>query len=497
MRETDFRDAYEALLERMPDPPSFEWIRARALATKPRRFAGWQVAVVAAVAVLVGFGGVALLTGGLGGIAEGPPGDSESQVGAGDVTDSIAGRWILESWEENSERIVVEVGVNTVDEPWIEFTQTFEGVRESFVSADGTGTAGTFVGSTGCNGISPTGYEYSAGFLVLDEAVVERVGCDPDRAEQVLLAMLWNTSDGIEVVMDGDRMEWFGSNLEGIVYPLVFRRSGSPPPDADGSSTTAPSTDESPVIQVYNVDGVEVVTPTLLGELPERATHVEFTTPVIDSGGGPELCIIGVADSLPPQCSGPVAAGLDMDSWSEELNDVRWGDRSVVVTWPPVNGVVEVLEHSEVVTWEAEYPPGELPAECRDAETAAGAGPINEYARSLGDRNGGIYLANDGTLVLQVVDDPAPHREALAEFGGACVVQVPRSEARQRSIQDAIVPLLADIPELAGIYAVSTGAGGRVDVQVPVADQATAQAIANLVDDPTAIRIVGTGILRP
>ncbi len=218
---------------------------------------------------------------------------------------------------------------------------------------------------------------------------------------------------------------------------------------------------------------------------------------MIDSGDGPELCIGGVDDSLPPQCSGPVAAGLDMDGWSEEVDGVRWGDRSVVVTWPPIDGVVEVLGQSDVVTWEAEYPPGELPAECEDVETAAGAGPINDYARSLGDRNGGLYVANDGTLVLQVVGDPAPHREAMAEFGGACVVEVSRSEAEQRSIQDAIVPLLADVPELAGIYASGSGSGGRVVVHVPVADRMTARVIANLVDDPTAIRIVGFGVLRP
>jgi hypothetical protein len=186
-----------------------------------------------------------------------------------------------------------------------------------------------------------------------------------------------------------------------------------------------------------------------------------------------------------------------MDGWSEEANGVLWGDRAVVVTWPPIDGVVEVLGQSDVVTWEAEYLPGELPADCEDIETAAGAGPINEYARSLGGHNGGLYVANDGALVLQVVGDPAPHREAMAEFGGACVVEVSRSEAEQRSIQDAIVPLLADVPELAGIYGAGTGAGGRVVVQVPVADRATARAIANLVDDPTAIRIVGTGVLRP
>jgi hypothetical protein len=306
--------------------------------------------------------------------------------------------------------------------------------------------------------------------------------------------MLWNTSDGIEVALGTDRMEWFGSNLEGTVYPLVFRRDGSPPPDA--SSTTTPSTEDGPVVRVYEVEGIEVVTPTRLDELPERATQVEFLVTVIDSGDGPELCIGGVATSLPPQCSGPVAAGLNMEGWSEELYGVQWGDRSVVVTWPPVDGIVTVVADSPLIPWDVEFPPEALPVECRDVETAAGTGAINEYASSLGARNGGLYVASDGTLVLQVVGDPAPHRAALAAFGGACVVEVPRNEAEQRSIQDALGPLLADLPELAG-YAVgtSTGAGGRVVVHVPVADRAIARAIGNLVDDPTAIRIVGLGIL--
>jgi hypothetical protein len=423
------------------------------------------------------------------------PEGSPTQPEVGDVAASIEGRWILESWGEGSAPILVEVGVNAAGEPWLEFTQTFAGARDSFVSGDGTGTAGTFVGSTGCNGIRETHYEFSAGFLVLEEAVVQAVGCEPNRAEEILLAMLWNTSDGIEVAQDGDRMEWFGSNLEGRVYPLVFRRDGAPPPPGS-SSTTLPSAADAPAVTVYEVEGVEVVTPTRLGELPERATQVEFVVTVIDSGDGPELCVGGVATSLPPQCSGPVAAGLDMEGWSDEMNGVRWGDRSVVVTWPPIDGIVNVVSDSPIIVWEVVFPPNELPTECRDVAIAAGVGVINDYASSLGARNGGLYLASDGTLVLQVVDDPAPHRAALAESGGACVVEVSHSEAEQRSIQDALTRLLADdVPELASSFAIGTGAGGRVEVYVPVADAATARAIASLVDDPTAIRVVGSGIL--
>lgn len=64
MSETDFRAAYEALLERMPDPPSFERIRTQTLRPKPRLVPGWQVATVASIAILLGIGGVTLFTGG-------------------------------------------------------------------------------------------------------------------------------------------------------------------------------------------------------------------------------------------------------------------------------------------------------------------------------------------------------------------------------------------------------------------------------------------------
>jgi hypothetical protein len=50
------------------------------------------------------------------------------------------------------------------------------------------------------------------------------------------------------------------------------------------------------------------------------------------AGGGAELCLGGVEESLPPQCSGPRLVGWD---WSEHAGDfehrggVRWGDFQV------------------------------------------------------------------------------------------------------------------------------------------------------------------------
>ncbi len=458
----------------------------------------WWIAVVAAVLVLFLGGGSLLLLGRLGGGDDDASGAGGPGASSDTVAGPIEGRWVLESWEDGGDRITVEIGVNTTEQPWIEFTVDFEGQRDTFASADGAGTAGTFEGSTGCNKIRPATFEYSAGFLNHGEVVVQAGKCDPDAAEQALLATLRNTSDGIEVIMGADRMEWYGSNLEGKSYPLTFRRDGSPAPPTTEPQlpTTTLAPEEGLAIRVWEVEGIEVVAPSHVAELPEQASRVEFHTMVIDEGEGPTLCAGIVLDSLPPQCSGPVATGLDMDGWSEETNGVRWGERSVLVTWPPIDGKVQVLGQSEITPFNLESPTEGLPAVCEGIELRAGAGPVNDYARSIGSSNGGLYVSNDGTLVLQVVGDPVPHREALAELGGACVIEVGRSENELLSIQNAVHPLLRDIPELFGTYSSSTGAGGRVDLYLPVADRAVAQVIAALIDDPTAIRIIGMAVIH-
>lgn len=87
------------------------------------------------------------------------------------------------------------------------------------------------------------------------------------------------------------------------------------------------------------------------------------------------------------------------------------------------------------------------------------------------------------------------HRDALASEGReACVIEVPRSGTEQRAILESIAPRLSD-----HVFRISpsTGPGGRVEVTVAVADTQTAEAIAALVDDRTAIRVIGRGILLP
>lgn len=464
------------------------------------RRAGWVPFVVAGALVLV-LGVAAFVIAGLVGGGDTTTGDAldGDASGSGVAADNqeptpevIAGRWTLESWQEGDRQIAVDVGSNAAGTPWLEFTQTFAGERDTFISADGTGTAGEFYGSTGCNTVNGR-YEFSASFLVLDEVHTTAAGCET-RTDEVFPSMLFNTPDGVEVIMGGNTMEWYGSNLEGITYPLTFRRDGAPPDPIDAGPVVTAESGDGPIVRVFDVDGVEVVTATYEADLPDRAEVVQFWTTVIDSGSGPELCLGAVAMSLPPQCSGPMVRDLAMEGWTEEAQGVRWGDRGVIVTWPPEDGEVQLLEQFPYDPPVFEYPPTGVAEACAGADLGVGVGRLNEYARSLGDANGGLFTADNGIVVLQVVGDPEPHRRLLAGEGGACVVEVPRSEAEQRQIQEAVTTRLMDILGRVG-YSTSLGPGGRVDIGVPVADRATAAAIAELVNDPADITVAGFGVI--
>lgn len=56
---------------------------------------------------------------------------------------------------------------------------------------------------------------------------------------------------------------------------------------------------------------------------------------VLDAEDGPQLCLGGVAESLPPQCDGPDIVGWDWADVDDEetAGGTTWGEYSVVGTW--------------------------------------------------------------------------------------------------------------------------------------------------------------------
>ena len=188
-------------------------------------------------------------------------------------------------------------------------------------------------------------------------------------------------------------------------------------------------TPTAPVQQV-EIDGAIVTTRSALDVVPEQASVVRFSSTLIDDGGGFELCLAGVMESLPPQCDGPVVVGLEPQGWTETQSGVTWGDREVVVAWPPDDGELVLIEDG---------PPRPPPDE-----------PIDEADGSYGQ------------AALMAIQD----------------------QLSDANLYGASGPVLSS-----GIGATP----GRLDVGVAVADLATVRRILEIVDTPDALHFWGHG----
>lgn len=75
---------------------------------------------------------------------------------------------------------------------------------------------------------------------------------------------------------------------------------------------------------------------------PSGPVDTKHPVTVIDDGSGAELCLGGVAESYPPQCSGPKLAGWDWSEWTgkfEEASGTRWGEFIVTGSYDPASDV--------------------------------------------------------------------------------------------------------------------------------------------------------------
>ena len=144
---------------------------------------------------------------------------------------------------------------------------------------------------------------------------------------------------------------------------------------------------------------------------------------VMDVGGQVELCLGGVAESYPPQCSGiPMADWIwDDVEGSESAEAVRWGAYAVQGTW---DGEVFSLTRPPIML--ALYDPMPFPDPTEGRPGAATEAQLLEIQDRLPDRLGDAYLsssADNGYLWVDVVwDDGTWQAAADEEFGEGVVV---------------------------------------------------------------------------
>lgn len=195
------------------------------------------------------------------------------------------------------------------------------------------------------------------------------------------------------------------------------------------------------------------------------------TVTVLDDGGGPQLCLGAVAESMPPQCEGLEVTGWD---WAdhpehEEAGGTRWGDFQVSGTLDDTTFAVtdavpaddaSVAPEEEVVDFSSPCPEPEGGWKVIDPErttfetqeaTVSAAHRLPGYSDLWLDQTRVERPMNDPRkliLNVRVTGDPAAAEKELRKTWGGmlCVSRATVSQEELGDIQDE----LADQPYYVG-----------------------------------------------
>ena len=160
------------------------------------------------------------------------------------------------------------------------------------------------------------------------------------------------------------------------------------------------------------------------GEVPAAPGQVRTRTIVtVMDTGSPELCLGAVAESWPPQCSGPPLRGWD---WTEhegqymKSGTTRWGQFIVIGRWDGSTFTYEdavvrtILDPIDQPT--PSYPPASVEHTHAELQDIA-----DEVGRSLPGAQG-AYVDRQHVLVDVVYDDGSLQDQVDEEYGAGVVV---------------------------------------------------------------------------
>lgn len=144
---------------------------------------------------------------------------------------------------------------------------------------------------------------------------------------------------------------------------------------------------------------------------------------VLDTGEGAELCLGPVAESFPPQCSGPAITNWDWDEHGQEMFDeqdpVRWGTFALTGRWDGT--VFEVTDTIPGPLYDAVAPePSSTPSPAASYSEAE----LESVAADLRALPGAQGAFSDGTTVTADVlyDDGTLQSWADEEYGVGVVL---------------------------------------------------------------------------
>lgn len=148
---------------------------------------------------------------------------------------------------------------------------------------------------------------------------------------------------------------------------------------------------------------------------------------VMDTGKGPEVCLGPIAESWPPQCSGPALLGWDWaahpeheEQGNEKQGKVRWGSFAITGSWDG-----EALTATDAIPAALYDVMATEPTTPADPDPAVPAAELQRIADELPDLLPGVqgtYAAETHVLADVTYDDGSLQEWADATYGEGVVV---------------------------------------------------------------------------
>jgi hypothetical protein len=182
--------------------------------------------------------------------------------------------------------------------------------------------------------------------------------------------------------------------------------------------------DDGPTVAADPPDTQREVTPPSTVPAAPGPVHSRSLPTVMGTGDGPELCLGAIAESYPPQCSGPPIVGWDWAARApgfDKQGATRWGTFAVTGTWDGTTFTVQ--DAIPAALYDPAMPsPVELPTPSVELEPAA----LQALASRVHEELPGVLSTTPdqaGHVLVDVVyDDGTLQTYADAAYGAGVVV---------------------------------------------------------------------------
>ena len=195
--------------------------------------------------------------------------------------------------------------------------------------------------------------------------------------------------------------------------------------------------------------------------VPDGPVRTHGLVTVLDDGDGPEMCLGAVAESYPPQCSGPRIEGFDFgDVGAERAAGVTWGSYALIGTFDGTTFTVTDSTPAALYDPMAEEPVDGLEAACSTPDGSGGGKTSPEdldatlAAASALPGYATAWLTGD-TINVAVTEDAEGAEATLRGTwdGPLCVTTVERTDADLNAINQELQAALGDRLLTSGSFA--------------------------------------------